>query len=102
MKKIYLVILTFITIILINIIHYNYLNKNNNINTIKKEILLSTHISAHPAIVMNTSDNTVYFEQNAYQKNLPASITKILTCKWFIQNCLSKVWQYDDWNSVFH
>lgn len=86
MKKINLIILILISIILINIVHYNYLNKNNNINTLKKEILLSTHVSAHSAIVMNTSDNTVYFEQNAYQKKLPASITKILTCIVAIEN----------------
>ena len=85
MRKINLIILTILSIITINIIYYNYRNLID-INATKKEILLSTKISAKSAIVMNIKDKTIYFEQNAYQKMLPASITKILTCITAIEN----------------
>ena len=85
MRKLNLIILTILSIITINIIYFNY-KDSHNINAIKKEILLSTHISAESAIVMNTKNHTIYFEQNAYKKMLPASITKILTCIVAIEN----------------
>lgn len=45
-------------------------------------------ISAESAVVMDASTGQVVYEKNAYARQYPASITKILTCYLAIKNCL--------------
>lgn len=88
-KKIYLVLLIFTTILPIKSLSYEYLEANNNDKLISTSSTLNEIpiINARHSVVLDRSSKTIIYGKNENEKCKMASTTKIMTSLIVIENC---------------